>query len=837
MRYFVLVSVLLLSAASLSVAQSSGLRVTSPLPNHEIRLGDSVPVSYSIVNQDNVARTMAVHVEIQNVVTGIQTYEAFDTVILLGSNISFSKTLLSYKTNSTNLSQLGTFYLSATLIALDASRIPIPAWPFRQTIIQRLFGVRRTDLNQGDPSNNYGKTAFGRIPDVTTWASCGATISEGDSETWDPPSPRDDINGYGADKLHAPLIRLDRADEQGNLYTGSNVGDTMTTFPINSGQLRTVIKFNFMRGSKVLYPALWQQKMVLGPEQTILSTTGAVEQRGDSLVLEYRDPSDNAYNPARWTEIAAIDGGHDLEFQNFWMVVNTSDSSARIRINGRNERKIFLSPNYLLDSNFRMRLRLKANNASGPSADDGDPWYIDNVLIERENKPDIQTMWARVVTPFTKIPISAASALPVYLRVWNYEDYGLPPLGVFIQNRFGDTVYNSSRIATIDEGVDTIIRFPDWDARNVVGQGPFRVTGWSSPTYNYHFHDDNENYSTFYLNVDRDQSEFAYDDAGMQPAREGGNDVPFIVGSKGRGLGSLQGSGSYAMKFVLTSRDTLKGANVYFASANAGDDAIRISVFQDNPDKCTPGDTVQLQDVQSVFAARRMGGFFDNFWPYYFPKPIVLEPGTYWLSVSQLSLSSMMLGGDASRGGAQLRVDDPLSPQNVPIYSNPYGTQWSADHNNGDVSCAFAKESTAGSGSWEPFMPPSGNWPESAARFMPGTFIPMIRAIMGSGAPSSSVASVSTNELLFASYPNPFTPGSGYVDLNFVLPSSTQTTLIIYDEMGREVRTLLSGRWEQGQHTEHWDGRDAGGKLVASGMYVCRLSGERESSVKILVVR
>src|SRR5207249_4915598 len=153
-----------------------------------------------------------------------------------------------------------------------------------------------------------------------------------------PPEPRDpDGAGYGPDHFHSPVLRLGRRDINGRLYAGQGVGDTLTTFPINAqGQTRMVLTFDFMRGGKQLYPTLWDAQTLAGPEQTIVTTGGKVVRAGDSLLLEFKDHSDRDCNPTKWNEIAAIDGGHDLEFQSFWMMM-TADSSARYRINGGEE--------------------------------------------------------------------------------------------------------------------------------------------------------------------------------------------------------------------------------------------------------------------------------------------------------------------------------------------------------------------------------------------------------------------------------------------------------------------------------------------------------------------
>ena len=73
---------------------------------------------------------------------------------------------------------------------------------------------------------------------------------------------------------------------------------------------------------------------------------------------------------------------------------------------------------------------------------------------------------------------------------------------------------------------------------------------------------------------------------------------------------------------------------------------------------------------------------------------------------------------------------------------------------------------------------------------------------------------------LMQNYPNPFNPSTV---ISFSIPSAGHAELAIYDLLGRKVRTLLSGDITAGNHNVTWDGKDAGGRNVASGVYVYRL--------------
>jgi len=68
--------------------------------------------------------------------------------------------------------------------------------------------------------------------------------------------------------------------------------------------------------------------------------------------------------------------------------------------------------------------------------------------------------------------------------------------------------------------------------------------------------------------------------------------------------------------------------------------------------------------------------------------------------------------------------------------------------------------------------------------------------------------------------PNPFNPQT---EIRFSLPASGDVTLSIFDVRGRAVRTLVSGSLAAGEHSVIWNGRDASGRVQASGVYLALL--------------
>jgi hypothetical protein len=83
--------------------------------------------------------------------------------------------------------------------------------------------------------------------------------------------------------------------------------------------------------------------------------------------------------------------------------------------------------------------------------------------------------------------------------------------------------------------------------------------------------------------------------------------------------------------------------------------------------------------------------------------------------------------------------------------------------------------------------------------------------------------------------PNPFNPST---EISYTVPSLTRLTLRIYDVDGRLLRTLVDRVVEAGVQTAHWDGRDASGVSVPSGIYYYRVSGDGfEATRKMALVK
>jgi hypothetical protein len=84
-------------------------------------------------------------------------------------------------------------------------------------------------------------------------------------------------------------------------------------------------------------------------------------------------------------------------------------------------------------------------------------------------------------------------------------------------------------------------------------------------------------------------------------------------------------------------------------------------------------------------------------------------------------------------------------------------------------------------------------------------------------------------------YPNPATRSA---TIKYGLRQGGLTSLKVYNVLGQEVRTLVSGHQPAGYYAQSWDGRDNQGRPAANGVYLYQLiSGDFSATKKLTLVR
>jgi flagellar hook assembly protein FlgD/5-hydroxyisourate hydrolase-like protein (transthyretin family) len=84
-------------------------------------------------------------------------------------------------------------------------------------------------------------------------------------------------------------------------------------------------------------------------------------------------------------------------------------------------------------------------------------------------------------------------------------------------------------------------------------------------------------------------------------------------------------------------------------------------------------------------------------------------------------------------------------------------------------------------------------------------------------------------------YPNPFNPETV---IPYRLASRSKVSLVIYNALGQEVRTLIQTTQEAGAYTARWEGKDNLGRHLPTGVYLYRLhAGETTFTRKMIYLR
>jgi hypothetical protein len=102
------------------------------------------------------------------------------------------------------------------------------------------------------------------------------------------------------------------------------------------------------------------------------------------------------------------------------------------------------------------------------------------------------------------------------------------------------------------------------------------------------------------------------------------------------------------------------------------------------------------------------------------------------------------------------------------------------------------------------------------------------------GEPPTDTRAIAGVNRLEQNYPNPFNPQT---TIAFSIEARGRVTIAIYDVTGARVKTLLDETRAAGSYTDvRWDGTDAAGSPVASGVYFYRLEAGRFAQTHKMVL-
>jgi hypothetical protein len=88
---------------------------------------------------------------------------------------------------------------------------------------------------------------------------------------------------------------------------------------------------------------------------------------------------------------------------------------------------------------------------------------------------------------------------------------------------------------------------------------------------------------------------------------------------------------------------------------------------------------------------------------------------------------------------------------------------------------------------------------------------------------------------LGANYPNPFNPSTRFV---VAIPQTAHVEIVVYDLLGRKVKTLLNEERSPGYSTIEWNGCTDNNTMAPSGVYFVRMMSEKFTAVhKIMMMK
>ncbi len=100
--------------------------------------------------------------------------------------------------------------------------------------------------------------------------------------------------------------------------------------------------------------------------------------------------------------------------------------------------------------------------------------------------------------------------------------------------------------------------------------------------------------------------------------------------------------------------------------------------------------------------------------------------------------------------------------------------------------------------------------------------------------PLASGESLQAEYQLYQNFPNPF---NSTTKIRFDLAQDASVCLQVFNLFGQEIKSLVNGYFQKGQHEVLWDGTDGEGKAVVSGIYLYQLNvGNYKSTKKIIVI-
>ena len=441
---------------------------------------------------------------------------------------------------------------------------------------------------------------------------------------------------------------------------------------------------------------------------------------------------------------------------------------------------------------IRIRVRVDAeDNSTGQFNDDYDDFFVESLdLFIRDDDEEISIDNAFITNPYSIITRKQAIKIPFTVRISNNSSSvgvefmtstvikNILDTGSYFDLNFMSSPYENTenfpyilpmtsfnyRLRSID--FSSFDQFSKLKLKN--GENKFQVfsaiydTSYVQLEETGLFKEESIFYSEFSIYFD---SVLAYDNPVMK------NDIPDFTGIPGTGIRlygfafggdtwkenfdtslSDGGSGQIAIKFTLVQPDTILGIQAYFGSFNKASEYTAIAIYSEDNNSSRPNQPYNVINGSLAYKTRGLDdiskkNIFDGYITYLFDKPVIINSGTYWATVSQLE-NTLSLGGSKYRMGLQAMNLDTSTRSFIPFGGNCRFLMLDKNYRKIDTSSklinnnVFDFENTRGSGQWQQFIPDVGHpaYPHLNGignysdiyngSFSRGTFVPMIRVLM-----------------------------------------------------------------------------------------------------------
>lgn len=712
------------------------------------------------------------------------------------------------------------------------------------SMVMRLYEFTFPDVNPYTSSLSTMRSSGAIIPSPVMFVNGGTTVSPfvQSGQSLHRNTRYEHVSN--SDSLLNPVIRFDRRNEQGAPYQGVVTGDTLTSFPIS---LRNKTSATFSISTRRAYPhglthRRWMNDTLYGPEPT--SMWENIEYPGDSLVVVFLKPSPDQLNGI----INTIDSN--------WIEQPVMKTALAMRAPNYQDRfDVFTIPipDSILKSpnegarNFRFRIMLKATARN--AYDDDDPWDVDRIDVFVDDQRDLSISDVDVPLAYSIIPYKQAALAPLRVRLVNHtqnqhrrvrlrvEAYSVrDTLKRTVIERFVDSFsgleqrtidmppFNLSAVATSD--IDTVI------LKAMIFEG-------NDTSYVDEVIHNNTIYRVLPVHLSRSLAYDNYESEGHHVvAQEAGRTNNFGLrlpgGNRNDDSISRYGGtdspaniepGGVSMSFTVSQRDTIFGYQFAFDR-----DEPRQAVCFVTLVRSVQSSYQQITDATLTLQPSRddSGVVTDTIGTYSLPAPIALEPGTYKLTLHQVTHEDLNLCATSARAGVLVQTAIDRDPElGAEIIADQ---SWFVDA--AQPSFPFRYESATGLGRFfvgdhayrSYTFGDFGGRVNGAFTFRRGTFVPVMRVVLGhrsDSIPTSvDAVAVTNNAPLISLYPN---PASSFLTTSVI--GGGEIDVSLYTMHGERI---LSQRIRSTT--------DIDVSMLASGQYLIHASDGRRSHIQTICV-